>query len=237
MKSLTLVFALLSLCFISTNFAQQKPAEKLFEIKGIVKNQDKISLAGLNLFFEGKESKNTIVTDENGGFAVKLPVGKYKVTVNAAVSKNFAAFLELFDNHLNPNNFELIIETDKSCCSLMSDGSVTEVIKYVSPPFPAAARAVRASGEVVVFVKIDAEGKVTSANAEIGHPLLRAASVQAAKQWLFSSDKNGMEREGKIIFAFVPPAEKIDKPKDNLFVKPNRFEIFAPQPLINTVSY
>ncbi len=229
MKKFTFVLALVAYCFINTNFAQQTSTEKLFEIKGFVKNQDKISLAGLNLFFEGKELKNKIVTDENGAFVTKIPVGKYKITANTLVSKNFVAFVEIFDSNLNPTNFELVIETEKFCCSPMSDGNNTEVIKYVSPPFPAAARAVRATGEVIVLVKIDSEGKVVSAKSEIGHPLLRAASEQAAKQWLFSSDENGAEREGKITFAFVHP----DKETKNLFIVPNRLVVFATPPSID----
>lgn len=228
MKVFLFVIALVVFCFISTNFSQQPVAEKLFEIRGIVKNQDKVSLAGLNLFFNGNELRNTVVSDENGTFAVKLPVGKFKVTANAAVSNNFTAFIETFDNNLNPTDFELVIETEKFCCSQMSDGNVTEVVKYVAPPYPAAAQAVRARGEVVVKVKIGKEGNVVLAKAEIGHPLLRMASEQAARFWLFSSDENGVEREGTIVFAFVP----IGKKAANIFTKPNRLEIFA-APQIN----
>ncbi len=57
--------------------------------------------------------KNFVTSDENGAFVAKLPVGKYKITVNETVSKNFAAFIEVFDNNLNPTDFELIIETSK----------------------------------------------------------------------------------------------------------------------------
>ncbi len=48
------------------------------------------------------------------------------------------------------------------------------------PGYPAAARAVRASGTVTVQVVIDETGKVASANAVSGHPLLRAAAEKAA---------------------------------------------------------
>ena len=222
MKGFLFVVASVILCSAYTNFAQQTLDEKLFEVRGVVKNQDKISLAGLNLFFDGKELKKT-VSDENGAFAIKLPIGKYKVTTNATVSKNFVAFIETFDNNLNPTDFELIIETDKFCCSQTSDGNITEVIKYVAPLYPPAARATRTTGEVVITVKIDKEGKVIISKAESGHPLLRAASEQAAKEWLFSSDENGTEREGKIVFAFVEATEK----GTNVFTKPNRLEIFA----------
>lgn len=225
MKRFPFIMALVILCFVSTNFSQQPTAEKLVKVKGSVKNQDKVPLAGLNLFFERKESTKTFVTDENGFFIAEIAVGKYKITPNSAISKNFTAFIEVFDNNMNPTDFELIIEFEKFCCNPMSNGNITEVVKYVAPPYPAAARAVRAFGEVVVAVKIDKEGKVISAQAEFGHPLLRAASEVAARQWLFSGDENKVEREGKIVFAFVLFAKK----GAIIFIKPNRLEIF-PEP-------
>jgi TonB family protein len=48
------------------------------------------------------------------------------------------------------------------------------------PDYPPAAKAVNAAGTVVVQVTVDENGKVISANAVSGHPLLRAAAVQAA---------------------------------------------------------
>ncbi|MEJ7848168.1 MAG: TonB family protein [Pyrinomonadaceae bacterium] len=49
------------------------------------------------------------------------------------------------------------------------------------PPYPAAAKAVRAVGAVMVQVTIDENGNVISANPVSGHPLLRAAAAQAAR--------------------------------------------------------
>lgn len=48
------------------------------------------------------------------------------------------------------------------------------------PPYPAIAKAARASGTVVVEVIVDEEGKVISARAVSGHPLLQQAALQAA---------------------------------------------------------
>lgn len=48
------------------------------------------------------------------------------------------------------------------------------------PAYPAAARAVKASGTVNVQVLIDEEGNVVSAQTVSGHPLLRQAAEQAA---------------------------------------------------------
>ena len=54
-----------------------------------------------------------------------------------------------------------------------------------APPYPAVAKAARAEGVVVVRVAVDEEGRVVAAQAQSGHPLLRAASVQAARQARF----------------------------------------------------
>lgn len=58
--------------------------------------------------------------------------------------------------------------------------------RLVQPPYPAAARAVHASGTVNVSINIDENGNVTSANAVSGHPLLRQAAEQAARQSKFT---------------------------------------------------
>ncbi len=56
----------------------------------------------------------------------------------------------------------------------------------VTPSYPAAAKAVRASGAVNVQVTIDEAGNVISANATSGHPLLKVAAEQAARASKFS---------------------------------------------------
>lgn len=61
-----------------------------------------------------------------------------------------------------------------------------KAINLVRPPYPAAARAVKASGSVKVQVLIDYEGNVASAVAVSGHPLLHSASVKAALASKFS---------------------------------------------------
>jgi TonB family protein len=57
-----------------------------------------------------------------------------------------------------------------------------KAIDLPQPPYPPAARAVRASGQVSVQVTVGVDGKILSASAVSGHPLLRPAAVQAARQ-------------------------------------------------------
>jgi protein TonB len=61
-----------------------------------------------------------------------------------------------------------------------------KAISKPQPPYPPIAKAARASGTVVVAIIVDESGRVTSAHATSGHPLLQQAATQAAYQARFS---------------------------------------------------
>ncbi|MDT7543587.1 MAG: periplasmic protein TonB [Acidobacteriota bacterium] len=61
-----------------------------------------------------------------------------------------------------------------------------KAISRPTPPYPPIARAARASGVVQVQVTVDETGKVISAHAISGNPLLQQAAVQTAYSWRFS---------------------------------------------------
>lgn len=108
-----------------------------------------------------------------------------------------------------------------------------EVIKYFAPKYPQAAKAVKATGETIVAVKIDKAGKVISASAESGHPLLRQAAENAAAKWLFSVDNKTDERTVKITFVFDIDFGKSRKDKIK-FKKPYRLEyILREAPIVD----
>jgi protein TonB len=82
-----------------------------------------------------------------------------------------------------------------------------KAVSLPKPAYPAAARAVRASGAVQVQVLIDEEGRVVSASAAGGHPLLQAAAVAAARQARFSPtllSGQPVKVSGIITYNFVP---------------------------------
>jgi periplasmic protein TonB len=84
------------------------------------------------------------------------------------------------------------------------NGKATSLPK---PAYPAAARAVRASGQVTVQVLISESGSVISANAVGGHPLLRAAAEGAARGARFSPtllSGQPVKVSGVITYNFVP---------------------------------
>jgi TonB family protein len=59
------------------------------------------------------------------------------------------------------------------------------LVSKPEPTYPPVAKAARAEGNVTVQVLVDEEGKVISASATSGHPLLRASAVAAARQARF----------------------------------------------------
>ncbi|HEV3470824.1 MAG TPA: TonB family protein [Pyrinomonadaceae bacterium] len=61
-----------------------------------------------------------------------------------------------------------------------------KVISRVTPQYPPIAKAARASGTVVVQITVDESGRVISASAVSGHPLLQQAAASAVRQWRFS---------------------------------------------------
>lgn len=81
-----------------------------------------------------------------------------------------------------------------------------KAINLPKPAYPPIAKSAHASGTVVVQVTIDENGNVISANAVSGHPLLRAASVAAARGARFSPTKlsgQPVKVTGVITYNFV----------------------------------
>jgi len=72
---------------------------------------------------------------------------------------------------------------DRTISGGVVNGRATNLIK---PQYSAAARAVRAEGQVKVQVLIDENGNVISANAVSGHPLLQQAAQAAARSSKFT---------------------------------------------------
>jgi Ca-activated chloride channel family protein len=103
------------------------------------------------------------------------------------------------------------------------------------PDYPLAARAVRAAGAVSVQVVIGETGSVISAQAVSGHPLLRQASVAAARKAKFQPtlrSGGAVKVTGVIVYNFVIPANsqpQIDATLDKMQLPTE--EIKLPEPL------
>jgi TonB family protein len=82
-----------------------------------------------------------------------------------------------------------------------------KALSLPAPPYPPIARKDKASGLVVVQVLIDEYGNVVSASAGSGHPLLRAAAVQAARQAKFPPTRlmgEPIKVSGELHYTFIP---------------------------------
>lgn len=78
-------------------------------------------------------------------------------------------------------------------------------VRRVFPVYPEQARWSSIDGQVAVEVIVDEEGKVISAFAISGEPLLREAAVQAARQWTFKqpiSSGTPVKMKGTLVFGF-----------------------------------
>jgi len=82
----------------------------------------------------------------------------------------------------------------------------SKAIDKPAPPYPAIAKAAGVQGTVAVQIVIDEQGRVISAKATSGHPLLLNAAVQAAHRALFTPTVLGgqpVKVTGSITYNFV----------------------------------
>ncbi len=107
------------------------------------------------------------------------------------------------------------ISADRPVPKQISGGVLNgKALSLPKPDYPAAARAVKASGAVSVQVLIDESGTVVSASAVSGHPLLRAVSVEAARLAQFAPTLlNGqpVKVSGVITYNFVYEAPATER--------------------------
>jgi TonB family protein len=95
------------------------------------------------------------------------------------------------DIDTNSNTYHGAANTNSGLKGRTISGGVlnSKAIAFPQPDYPSTARAVRATGNVIVQVTVDENGEVTSATAVTGHPMLRPAAVEAARQARFNPTK------------------------------------------------
>lgn len=79
-------------------------------------------------------------------------------------------------------------------------------VNLPTPAYPAAAKAMRAAGRVMVQVTLDESGNVMSAKATSGHPLLRQSAEAAARQSRFNPirvNNQAVAATGVLVYNFV----------------------------------
>lgn len=90
--------------------------------------------------------------------------------------------------------------------------SSDKALALPKPAYPRIARAAHASGTVEVQVVIDKEGNVSAARAISGHPLLQAASVEAARRakfWPTLLEGEPVRVAGVIAYHFLPQYNRL----------------------------
>lgn len=109
------------------------------------------------------------------------------------------------------------------------------VVAAVGPAYPTVARFLNAKGEVVVEVKIDLKGKVSSASAMSGNEYLRKSSEKAAMEWQFAALAIGEEgpKERLVRLTFSYGSAEVAKPGrtsgelTTVFMPPYRVEVIS----------
>ena len=94
--------------------------------------------------------------------------------------------------------------------SVINGGIInSKATNFPMPAYPPAAKAVRAAGTVAVKVTIDESGDVIEAMAVSGHPLLRGAAVQAAREAKFPPtllSGQPVKVSGILTYEFIAPS-------------------------------
>jgi protein TonB len=151
-------------------------------------------------------NKYTVVGDRNYSAAVVPPPDYVGPTYNAAVVPSPDRSGSV--NAANSATSEPVGPTFTPVRGTISGGVLNgKAYELPKPKYPAAARAVRASGSVVIQVLIDTDGTVFSAVAAGGHPLLQRSSEIAACSAKFQPTLlNGqpVKVSGVIVYNYVP---------------------------------
>jgi len=82
----------------------------------------------------------------------------------------------------------------------------SRAVNLVKPAYPPNAKQVNAAGQVTVQIAVDEEGNVLSAKAVSGHPLLRPAAENAARQSRFNPVKindRAVKASGLVVYNFI----------------------------------
>ena len=211
-KFLQLLFLLMT-ASVSIAVGQSDGITGNIKVHGKVQAPSGAAITGVSLFVRSGANNRTFASDRNGEFVLLLRPGVFEVTVNKINSPDFKLVLRISESGLNPDDLTVVLDPDRYCCRSAAGESYPEPTSLPKPAYPPAAGAVRAQGEVVVSTKIDNEGKVVSANALSGHPLLVAASLAAARQARFAARGASGESEAMLVYVFMDGDEKLNLPR------------------------
>ena len=167
---------ILFIVFFQGSGRAQESAGSKHELRGVIRDQNSAVIPGLSLMFKYEAGEIISLTGINGEFRVMLPDGNFVLTSDAIPNDKFRAFIRLSSTAINPDFLTLTLDSTSIRCSAIRDHDLPGIVSYTEPAYPPAARAVRAGGEVSVDMRVRQDGRVSSAKAISGHPLLKRAS-------------------------------------------------------------
>lgn len=95
--------------------------------------------------------------------------------------------------------------TSAAAPKVSKGATASNALTKVKPAYPPIAKQMNASGAVQVAITIDENGRVIEAKAISGHPALRSAAEEAAKEWVFrpaSLDGKPVRQQDVLTFNF-----------------------------------
>lgn len=200
---------LLLFLFVSFAFGQAKTSHRM---TGTLVDNSGMPIVGalVRVSAIGEDVKTDIrapVSDNKGKFELDLPPGDYVLTVGEHLSPDARLVLKVPEYGPIPGDITFTVDAEKFCCSDKQGKKYPTPTVLPKPPYPPAARAVRAMGEVVVKIELNDDGSVQAAQAVSGHPLLRAASVNAAKGSKFAAPDEASTRSVSLVYVFIVDGE------------------------------
>lgn len=165
------------------------------------------------VYFEKQEYQKAIVDyseairiDPRNPYFLSDRAKTYRALDQADLASEDEANAEALSNTSSPSSEAKPEQPDST---KISGGDLTnQAISLPKPPYPPVAKVARATGDVVVQVTIDEQGRVVTAHAVSGHPLLQAAAVNAARQARFEPRKlsgKPAKLTGTIRYSFANP--------------------------------
>ena len=181
---------------------------KAVGVEGVVKVQVTIDQNGTVESAQAlkDENDNDELSTEKTDAKAALKEAAERAALEASFSPTLLSGVPIKVKGVIVYNFVLGNDSDQTAKNGTGTGTLNgRAIELPDPSYPAAAKAVKASGIVRVQVTIDENGNVIAAKAVSGHPLLQAAAVAAAQKARFEPSKDQVKIIGVVTYNFVLP--------------------------------
>jgi len=210
MKTIISVFFILMLTFVT--FGQNRPTPKPIrllppsrKVKTIVAKKPTQQVTVIKL--DGKVVVGLFLSGDTELISLQVGDSVLPVKISEIVRISFGNGARVADTPVREGIADRIGSANQDTSPVSGGVLNGKAVTLIKPEYPAAARAVRASGAVNVQVTIDEQGVVISAAAVSGHPLLRQAAENAARTSKFAPttlEGQPIQITGIIVYNFLP---------------------------------